>query len=261
MKPVQADVDYDIPNTDIERDCKLEVVKQGKASGWVLRDGEVWCSDDSSTPPATTSSICGRTTNGQEVYRDIDSNGNEKPDQCRWYHTGGSRWGVDSNEDGRIDRWNAISPEEASSEVVTALATGDRDRLKRVMLSDEEIEQLGLSGEMAAKVRKAQEEAAGKFDRLARASSRNQVAAFDGDSPRTIPGLDIAASRDLVLYLHATIIAEAAGQTKWLRAVEVVKVGDNWKLVDLPSLIESGRRLPPRVFSPLRSNRKRLHRL
>ena len=40
---------------------------------------------------------------GLEVYRDIDSNFNGKADQYRWFHTAGTRWGTDKNEDGRID--------------------------------------------------------------------------------------------------------------------------------------------------------------
>ena len=35
---------------------------------------------------------------GVEVYRDIDSNYNGKADQYRWFHTGGSRWGLDPKE-------------------------------------------------------------------------------------------------------------------------------------------------------------------
>ena len=41
--------------------------------------------------------------NGLEVYRDGDLNFNGKADQYRWFHTGGSRWGLDKNEDGKLD--------------------------------------------------------------------------------------------------------------------------------------------------------------
>ena len=44
---------------------------------------------------------------GLEVYRDIDANFNGKADQYRWFHTGGSRWGLDKNEDGKIDAWKS----------------------------------------------------------------------------------------------------------------------------------------------------------
>ena len=40
---------------------------------------------------------------GVEVYRDIDTNFNKKADQFRWLNTAGSRWGIDANEDEKID--------------------------------------------------------------------------------------------------------------------------------------------------------------
>ena len=46
---------------------------------------------------------------GVEVYREVDSNGNGKPDQYRWFNGAGAKWGVDLNEDGRIDSWSMIS--------------------------------------------------------------------------------------------------------------------------------------------------------
>ena len=62
--------------------------------------------------------------NGIEVYRDLDATNNNKVDQSRWLNTGGSRWGLDPNEDGRIDSWKVLSAEEASREAVRALCAG-----------------------------------------------------------------------------------------------------------------------------------------
>jgi len=87
--------------------------------------------------------------NGIEVYRDIDSNQNGKADQYRWLGTGGTRWGLDDNEDGRIDRWKVISAEEVSAEVVAALRTADEKRFQRLLLGSEELKALGL-GEVQA---------------------------------------------------------------------------------------------------------------
>ena len=58
---------------------------------------------------------------GIEVYRDIDSDFNGAADQCRWLGTAGTRWGIDSNEDGKIDNWKTISAEEVTMEVVDAI--------------------------------------------------------------------------------------------------------------------------------------------
>ena len=60
---------------------------------------------------------------GIEVYRDIDANFNGKADQYRWLGTAGTRWGLDKNEDGKIDTWKNISAEEVTAELVAAMPT------------------------------------------------------------------------------------------------------------------------------------------
>ena len=82
--------------------------------------------------------------NGLEVYRDADTDFNRKADQFRWFHTSGSRWGIDDNEDGVIDSWKAISAEEVSAEAVAALSSGDTDRFMRLVITPEELKTLGL---------------------------------------------------------------------------------------------------------------------
>ena len=47
---------------------------------------------------------------------DIDADFNGKADQYRWFHTAGSRWALDTNEDGQIDGWKTISAEEVTAD-------------------------------------------------------------------------------------------------------------------------------------------------
>ena len=54
--------------------------------------------------------------NGIEVYRDIDSNEDRKTDAYRWLGTGGTRWGLDRDQNGTIDSWKLISAEEVAYE-------------------------------------------------------------------------------------------------------------------------------------------------
>ena len=66
---------------------------------------------------------------GVEVYRDIDANFNGKADQYRWFHTAGSRWGIDKDENRKIDAWKQISPHEVAEQVVIACAVASRNAL------------------------------------------------------------------------------------------------------------------------------------
>ena len=54
----------------------------------------------------------------------------------------------------------------------------------------------------------------------------------------TVSGRDVGA-KDLVLYHNGTIIADIKGKTHWLRASEVVRIGDAWKLTSVPVVIDS----------------------
>ena len=88
-------------------------VRVGPCSGRPAR-----CCGGSSTRRRSTVDQWRYYNHGLEVYRDIDTNHNHKPDQHRWLNTGGSRWAVDSEEDGSIDSWKSLSPEEAVREAV-----------------------------------------------------------------------------------------------------------------------------------------------
>src|SRR5262249_58200543 len=90
---------------------------------------------------------------GVEVYREIDTNMNGKPDQFRWFNAGGMKWGVDSNEDGRIDAWKAISAEEVSQELLQACVAHDFARFQALLITDAEVKQLELPADQAGRLR------------------------------------------------------------------------------------------------------------
>lgn len=68
-------------------------------------------------------------------------------DQYHWLGTARNAWGVDSNEDGKIDRWKMISAEEVSAEVVEAVRSRDVDRFQRLLVSADDLGGLGLGTE------------------------------------------------------------------------------------------------------------------
>ena len=113
FKPRQEGVQPSQPKPGEESACKVELVKgTGKGSGWILRDGSGQIlrrffdtNDDNKID------VWSYYREGQEIYREIDTNHNSTADQFRWVNAGGARWGVDTNEDGTIDscEFNAIS--------------------------------------------------------------------------------------------------------------------------------------------------------
>ncbi|MEZ6068338.1 MAG: hypothetical protein R3B90_22080 [Planctomycetaceae bacterium] len=125
-KPRQADVSIDTPAAADVAKCTIEVKAAGKSSGWVVfgPDGQTirhFVDTDGNNYVDQWRYY----QHGLEVYRDIDTDGDSKVDQSRWMNLGGTRWGVDTNQDGKIDRWLRISAEEASREAVHAIVSRD----------------------------------------------------------------------------------------------------------------------------------------
>ena len=149
-KPIQAGIDYDIPDEAAVKNCSLELFKAGKTSGWEVRDGDktVLRRYLDTNADKQVDQWC-YFKNGIEIYRDIDSDHNKNADQYRWLGTAGIRWAIDEDEDGHIDRWKVISPEEVSEEAVLALTSKDADRFKRLLLTPTELRDLGLGKEQA----------------------------------------------------------------------------------------------------------------
>src|SRR6185437_10226058 len=83
-----------------------------------------------------------------------------------WFNAGGSKWGVDQDEDGHIETWRAISPEEVSQEVLLAVRTRDYSRLQALLLTEAEIKSLALSPAEAQRVRASLRESQAKFAEL-----------------------------------------------------------------------------------------------
>ncbi len=150
LAPLQGEIQYDIPTAEQAKECKISPEKIGSATAWVVRgpDGGVLRQfiDSNNDNVVDTWSYF---RDGLEVYRDIDANFNNKADQYRWFHTAGSRWGLDRNEDGKIDVWKSISAEEAAEEAVAALRTKDPARFARLLLTKDDVAQLGLPKPLA----------------------------------------------------------------------------------------------------------------
>jgi thiol-disulfide isomerase/thioredoxin len=238
-RPVQSGVVCDTPTRETWDKCKLEAIRTPH-SGWALVDARgLVVRKIVDTNGDGTADRWSYFVNGQEVYRDGDSNGNGRVDQCRWYHAGGSRWGIDRNEDGRIDSWRAISASEATAEAVAALLANDVARLRAVVVDENDLSHLGADAKCSERVRQVQQHLADRFQATAsKLPTGAHWVRMDGQPPIAVPGDEVGASKDPVIIHNATLIVEAGKQTIFLRAAEVVQVGDAWKLTDVPTLID-----------------------
>jgi thiol-disulfide isomerase/thioredoxin len=181
---------------------------------------------------------------GLEVYRDIDTNANNRPDQYRWFHGAGSRWGIDENEDGKIDAWKVISAEEVSAEIVAALADRDAKRFLRVALTPAELKTLGLGAEKAKAIEAKLENLEKQFARLAGEQKGIEAGTkwmqFSASRPGTVPAGTAGATKDLQVYENVVAITETDGQHGQVQIGTLVKVGDTWRAIQLPTVPNDG---------------------
>jgi hypothetical protein len=242
ITPIQRDVEYDVPSPEEIDKCTMQVFRSGKQSGWIVRapDGAILRKFVDTNGDNMVDQWC-YYKDGLEVYRDIDSNFNGKVDQYRWFHTAGLRWGIDANEDGRIDSWRMISAEEVAAEVVAALATKDIQRFQRVLLSPTELKNLGLGAERAQELERKLGAAVERFRRLIADQSPLPPGAraiqFSGNRPGMVPAGTDESTQDLRVYENAVVVAEADQKTTQILLGTLVAVGDTWKVIDAPQFL------------------------
>ena len=75
-----------------QKKCRVEVESKGGHNGYVVYDpaGQL-LRKFFDTNGDRNADVFSYYRHGLEVYRDIDSNFNNKPDQCRWMNWGGTR--------------------------------------------------------------------------------------------------------------------------------------------------------------------------
>jgi len=242
LMPVQQDVDFERPTAEEAARSTISAKRFDKSMGWVVEDPsgltlrrfldtngdnkvDTWC----------------YYKDGLEVYRDIDSNGNGKADQYRWFSTAGTRWGLDTNENGRIDGWKMISPEEVAAEVAAALATRDVDRFARLVLTDAEIKYLALGPTQTKDLSAKVEGLSQKFrDMLAKQPALPSAAKwvqFSGNRPGIVPAGTDGSTRDVRVYENVVAFTGADQEHIQIQIGTLVEVGDAWRVIDLPQVL------------------------
>jgi tetratricopeptide (TPR) repeat protein len=182
---------------------------------------------------------------GVEVYREIDRDFNERPDEYRWSGAGGSRWGLDKDQDGDIDEWRVISAEEVALEVFQAIKTKDAKRYYRLLLTDAELSSLKLNGDVlkdaTARLKRAKE----GFVPLVRAQKTISGSSKWIHSGNGMPSIAIPdqknLGKDLFCYDHATSVYQTGDKVATLALGTVVRVGNVWRLMELPQFVEGSK--------------------
>jgi hypothetical protein len=237
-RPSQKDVEYDSPAAADVKRCVVKLERGEGKSGFTVFD--------------PNGQILRRYTDtngdrfidqwryfrlGTEVYRDIDSNFDNKIDQSRWVNTGGSRWSIDKNQDGKIDSWRSLSAEEATRVAVNAMIAGDSALLSTVLISAGDIKQLGITDEFATPLlRQIQDPQTALRAAMSTksVSSSSKWTRFDAAMPGVIPADDGKAAEDLTVYEGAMAIIETKGQHGFIQIGEMIRVGNVWKLTQIP---------------------------
>ncbi|NMC19931.1 MAG: redoxin domain-containing protein, partial [Thermogutta sp.] len=232
----------DTPAGDELAQCRVEAEKIGQATGWTVKDGRGFVLRRflDTNGDNKVDSWC-YFQGGLEVYRDIDSNGNGKVDQSRWLNTGGSRWGLDANEDGVIDQWRQISAEEVAEEAVAALLTQDLPRFRVLQATPAEVNALELGPTYSREIVELLKNAESRFAENAAkvpAVGTLKWIQFAGHRPGVVPAGTLGLTRDILVYDNAVAFAESQQGTIQVFLGAMIQVGNAWRLVDAPFILD-----------------------
>ena len=240
LMPVQENVSFDTPTKQEIEKCTIKPEKINKTTAWIVRgpNGDILrrFADSNGDNVVDTWSYF---QNGIEVYRDIDSDASNKADQYRWFHGAGSRWGIDENEDGSIDRWKLISAEELAEETIEALRTGDGQRFGLLVLSKEDLKGLGLGKAQAEQISKRTAAAAATFKKLLSAGSikeDSEFSDFGGLKPGMVPAGTQGSTKDLLVYEGVSAMVRVGDDHQQLQLGTLINIQGAWKLIDGPTL-------------------------
>lgn len=239
LAPMQAGIDIDQPEKDEVDKCVLTAEKAPGVSGWILETagGRILRRFLDTNDDNRVDQWC-YYKDGVEIYRDIDSNFNGKADQYRWLGTAGTRWGLDADEDGKIDSWKMISPEEATAEVVAAFRDGDASRFERLLITPAELKALGLGEAKAKEVSAKVSAAPGEFKTVSKKQrvigAKSEWISFGGSQPGILPAGTDGATKDVVVYDNVSAVVETDKKPTQIAVGTLIRVGENWRIMDIP---------------------------
>lgn len=241
LTPIQKLVEYSTPTKEEAAQCTNTAEKAGSITAWVVRnkDNDVLRRFADSNGDNVVDQWC-YYHDGLEVYRDIDANFNGKADQYRWFHTGGTRWGVDKNEDGRIDAWRVISPHEVGEQVVFAIKTRDPVRFALLLATPAELNDAGFAKARAEQIAVQISAAPAEFSKLLEEQKtltpQSRFVDFGSARPALIPSGTNGSTKDVVVADNASALVEIDGKHEQVSLGTLVAIGETWKLISAPTI-------------------------
>jgi thiol-disulfide isomerase/thioredoxin len=249
LTPVQKDsITWDLVTEKELEQCRLEQVSGDGGSGYEVYSGSgVLLRRFLDTNQDKRLDVWSYFGAGVEVYRDIDSNFNGNADQYRWLGTAGTRWGIDENEDRKIDRWKQISAQEVSSEVIAALAGKDTERFLRLLPNSSEIKGWGLGKETQDKiidrVTAATKDIRELMGKQKSVSPNSKWTHFAAGVPGTVPQGTFGLATDMLVHEGVVAMIETEGKSGQVYIGTIVQSPQGWRLTDLPIPLAEGQPL------------------
>jgi thiol-disulfide isomerase/thioredoxin len=243
--PIQTHVEYDTPPAAQLEQCVVRAEKYLDGTAWFVRgpDGQL-LRRFADTNGDNVVDQWSYFQNGLEVYRDIDSNYNNRADQYRWFHTAGTRWGIDKDEDGVIDSWKEISPPELAEQVVLALRSKNTRQFAPLLLTEGELSRLGLGDEHLRDLRSRVQSAQKAFAELSKnqktISEDAKFVDFGASRPATVPAGTNGSTGDVTVYENVSALVETGSDHVQVYLGTLMAVDNGWRLVDVPSLDDAG---------------------
>lgn len=238
--PIQKFVEYSQPaKADIPR-CTIRAEKENGSTAWIVRDpqGQTLRRFADTNRDDFVDLWC-YYLDGVEVYRDIDSDFNRKADQYRWFHTAGTRWGSDRDENGQIDAWRVISPHEVGEQLVLAIKNRDQARFNLLLIAPREVSELGLSKQRADSVTASVQAANAGFGKFANeqklVTAQSKFVDFGSARPATIPVGTGGSTKDVTIMDNASALVQNDGKHEQVYLGTLVQIGDTWKMIGLPT--------------------------
>jgi thiol-disulfide isomerase/thioredoxin len=245
LTPIQPNASYDRPGEPEIAKCTIRAERQAGITSWIVRSGrgETLRRFSDTNADNIVDQWC-YFTGGLETYRDIDADFNGKADNYRWYHTSGTRWGIDKNEDGRIDSWKIISAPEVAEELVWAIKMRDRARFELLLMKPSELADIGFGKRRIETLSATLMSAPARFSKLAAdqtvVTRASEFVDFYRSRPATIPVGTEGSTKDIVVHDNASALVETGDKHDQLFLGTLIAVGDTWRLLDVPTIGSTG---------------------